>query len=191
MWRRRGPVATVAVTVMLTIAGCGGSSDVPSADASSAPRQAAATSSTTTPTSAATPSSTGGETRSAGAPAAASSPSTTTLDVGNGLEIKATLASACVKPGGKQSITIDIGRPGAVAYNSFYADGKSGGMENFYGGNNGSSVDEKGTWTDTWVVGPTAPAGPVRVDVVAIDKTYLRGHKVLEFAVAQVSGRCS
>jgi hypothetical protein len=186
-------VAAAAVAVLVAVVGCGGGGgrDGGSADASSSPQKASETSSTTTSTSEVTPAPSGGETRSAGAPAVAASPSTTTLDIGNGLKIKATLASACVKPGGEQSITIDIGRAGGVAYNSFYSDGKSGGMENFYGGNNGSSVDDKGTWQDTWVVGPTAPAGPVRVDVVAIDKTYLRGHEVLEFEVAKPSGRCS
>jgi hypothetical protein len=190
--RRHGLVATTAVTALLAISACGGSADGGSDDtAAASPNPAArATSTTTSSTREASATPVTGETRSAGAAATAST-STTAFDVGNGLKIKATLASPCVKPGAKQTITIDIGRAGGVAYNSFYSDGKSGGMENFYGGNNGSAVDEKGTWTDTWVVGPTAPAGPVRVDVVAIDKANLRGHEVIEFEVAQPSGRCS
>lgn len=190
--QRRWRIAAIAAVMAVALAGCGGSGSDESKPTATTRRS----STTVAPDASATAPAPGGAApggeRSAGSAAsAAESPSTTALDVGSGLPIRASVARSCVKPGGTQSITIDIGHKGGVAYNSFYSDGKSGGMENFYGGNNGAETDDHGVWKDTWVVGPTAPAGTVRVDVVAIDKSYLRGHQVVEFDVAGPSGRCA
>jgi hypothetical protein len=115
------------------------------------------------------------------------------VNISTGLPVKASLASSCVKPGGKQTINVDIGQEGGVAYNSYYSDGKTGGMDGYYGGNNGAQVDKSGKYTDTWVVAPNAPAGLVLVDVVAIARTekFERGQAHLTFTVAKPNGTCA
>ena len=68
------------------------------------------------------------------------------------------LGSACVVPGGTQTLAAHS-RPGyTVAFNSRYADGKSG---DTYGGFGVLPTDASGTVTSHWTVAATAPLGTV------------------------------
>jgi hypothetical protein len=131
-------------------------------------------------------------TPSAGVPANAD-PKTALVKPGpkGQLEVKATLAEACVRPGGGQSITI-LTRPGSGAgYDTVYSDGKSGMMEGHYGGNFGGTVGDDGTWSDTWVVAPNAPPGKVQVNVIASNLDYGHAQTTLYFTVADPTGNCA
>jgi|SRR5688572_663449 len=107
------------------------------------------------------------------------------------LEVKASLAESCVKPGGTQSITILTKPKSGTGYDTVYSDGKSGLMEGHYGGNNGGQVGEDGKWSDTWVVAPHAPAGKVQVNVLANHVDYGAAQATLFFTVADVTGKCN
>lgn len=88
---------------------------------------------------------------------------TATTEAREPAPLEVTVAKPCIKAGERQTITIQALPHSAVVYDSYYSDGKSGISEGFYGGNNGAVVPDSGTWTDTWVVAPHAPAGNVRV----------------------------
>ena len=64
-----------------------------------------------------------------------------------------------------QTLTVASRSPAAVVYQSTYSDGKTAQQRPAYGGTNSGLTDEGGEWTDTWAVGPTAPAGDVLVYV--------------------------
>jgi hypothetical protein len=73
-----------------------------------------------------------------------------------------TLGSACVVPGGTQTLTAQS-RPGyTVALNSRYTDGKGG---DTYGGYGVVPTDAQGVALATWTVATGAPPGTVEVDV--------------------------
>lgn len=100
------------------------------------------------------------------------------------------LRETCVPPGGKQTITIRTEPKSAAGYDSVYSDGKSGIMEGFYGGNNGGYADDKGVYTDTWVVGANAPAGKVTVRVMAGQQGFRHFEGETSFTVGDALGRC-
>jgi hypothetical protein len=78
-----------------------------------------------------------------------------------------------------------------VAYGATYSDGMSGfSGQGYYGGNNHGETDASGTWKDTWVVGPTAPAGAVNVDVAGLRQNTMPGHIAATFDVADKLGNC-
>jgi hypothetical protein len=104
--------------------------------------------------------------------------------------VTATLAEKCVVPGGKQSITMQAPPGSAAGYDSYYSDGKSGVQEGFYGGNNGTTMGDSGTWSDTWVVGVGAPRGRVRVQVAGVDPSGHRGHLELNYTVIAAGEAC-
>lgn len=84
--------------------------------------------------------------------------------------LEASLAKTCVLPGGEMTITVKAGRKTGVGYHAIYAGGQGGAEPPYgegHGGNGGDLTDENGRYRDTWVVSPTAPIGPARVDVVA------------------------
>lgn len=111
------------------------------------------------------------------------------------LEISAELKESCVRPGGSQTITIRSERGSGVGYDAVYADGKGGAMEGHYGGNKGGQVDKDGTFTDTWVVAPHAPAGRVTVNVLGAKagggKPMEHNEIVVYFTVSDALGRCA
>lgn len=86
---------------------------------------------------------------------------------------------------------MDLGHQGGVVYQAVYADGKHAGEPGYYGGNNGGRTDPQGKWQDTWVIGPGAPAGPVNVDVLALDNRRMTGETSVQFSVADSAGRCA
>ena len=191
--RRRLGAAALVTLLAAAASGCGGSGDD---DAAASPASA-----TTTPAAAASPTTPPGATTVPAAPAPttptggqgepAAAPPTTEFTLDQGLPMKVTLAKQCVKPGGSQTITIDMEGRGMVGYQATYSDGRHSMDKDYYGGNNGASTNEDGVWKDTWVIAPTAPAGPVVVDVVGLRSDQLRGQTKVTFEMADKSGRCA
>lgn len=187
-----GARLTIVLVAVLgyTVAGCGGghhaARGASASAAKKAPGQAANGSSATSTTVRASK-----HTPTTATTATQRSSTATTLPAPTGVPITVTLASPCVRPGASQTITITTAPGSGVAYDSVYADGKSGVDKDhgFYGGNKGGQTDKQGTWTDTWVIAPTAPPGPVRVDVVAATPQG-SGTTYATFAMADASGRC-
>lgn len=107
------------------------------------------------------------------------------------LPMTAELKESCVRPGGKQTITIRTEPESGVGYDAIYSDGKGGAMEGHYGGNKGGQVDEDGTFTDTWVVAPNAPAGQVKVNVLGGKMGYEHAEAYAYFSVADLTGKCA
>lgn len=82
----------------------------------------------------------------------------------------ASLDKDCVLPGGSLTIFVEAGRNTGVGYHAVYAGGEGGAEPPYghgHGGNGGDLTDDRGRYQDTWLVSPTAPIGPARVDVVA------------------------
>lgn len=204
---RRSGVLLLVGALVLGGAGCGGGSKASNtleqddAAAGTTTTTAASTGTTAKPASGkkasgggATPTTTAGATpTTAGSTSPTSAPQAEPLTKPGPegqLELEATLAKTCVKPGGSQSITIKT-RPGsAVGYDAVYSDGSAGMNPPHHGGNSGGEVDEQGTWQDTWVVAPTAPAGKVHVNVLGSHVDYGFVQKTLVFTVAGATGSC-
>lgn len=117
-------------------------------------------------------------------------PTESEVPVHQGVPIQATLAARCLRPGRTQRITITTQPNSGVVYDAVYSDGKYGGTANYYGGNAGGHTDSRGRWSSHWVVAPTAPAGPVRVDVLTATPRG-NGYTTVWFHVATATGRCS
>ena len=107
---------------------------------------------------------------------------------GQNLPVTATLAHECVVPGSSQTITITTGPNSAVGYHAIYSDGKQGFDKDYYGGNKSGLTDATGNYTDTWVIAPTAPAGKVTVDVVALQQDGASGKTQLSFSMSGAGG---
>lgn len=106
------------------------------------------------------------------------------------MQISMELKQPCVRPGESQTITIHAPYTSSVGYNTYYADGKSGLSEGFYGGNMVGFTDQSDTWTHTWVVAVNAPAGEAVVVVLATHDEQGRGETGDLFTVADALGRC-
>ena len=183
-------IASVAVLGLLSTACAGGGGDSDSGGKGATAARPASAEPSTTVANAGAAAPTTAPPKTVGA--AAAPPDDKRVNISTGLPVKASLSSSCVKPGDKQTVTVDIGQEGGVAYNSYYSDGKTGGSDGFYGGNNGGNTDKVGRYTDTWVIAPNAPAGAVLVDVVAIARTetFDRGQTHVTFKVAKPNGTC-
>lgn len=112
-------------------------------------------------------------------------------------DITVTLSATCVQQGGEMSIEVDTGEKNTgVVYLAYYAGGESGAPPPWgegHGGNNGDLTDDDGRYDDTWVVSPTAPVGPARVEVMANRNTgeAQKSTAVVRFDVAEAgSGGC-
>ena len=117
-------------------------------------------------------------------------PTESEVPVHQGVPLHATLSGTCVRPGATQRISIVTQPKSGVVYDAVYSDGKYGGTANYYGGNAGGETDAKGHWSSHWVVAPSTPAGPVRVDVAAATARG-NGYVTVWFHVADSTGRCS
>ena len=108
------------------------------------------------------------------------------------MPMEVSLASACVRPGTPQTITIKATPQAGVAYNAIYADGNNSrdSGANFYGGNKGDKTNAQGVWSDTWVVSLKAVPGPVHIDVVGMSMQGNAGYTTSGFAVARPDGSC-
>lgn len=104
--------------------------------------------------------------------------------------VDARFASACVKPGDAQTITVRTTPGSAVVYHAVYSDGKHAGDPDYYGGNHGGAANDSGVWSDTWVVGAGAPPGTVLVDVIAGRPQEEAGSVQGSFEVADAQGQC-
>lgn len=140
-------------------------------------------SSTTTREGTGSPNTDGAPTTLAGDTTSATSPKST-------IALKVTFSSSCVRPGKPQTIMVDMGHRGVVAFEATYSDGKKGGYPENYGGNGGGSADETGRFESTWVVASKAPAGVVQMHVFALDGAKNYGDTQAQFHVADPSGRC-
>jgi hypothetical protein len=79
-------------------------------------------------------------------------------------------SATCVRHGEQVTIEVRTEPDASVAYHAVYAGEEGGAVPPFgegHGGNGGDPADARGRYADTWVVGPDAPVGPARVDVVA------------------------
>jgi hypothetical protein len=100
------------------------------------------------------------------APAASATPPPTEHPFAFAAELSAT----CVRHGEQVTIEVRTEPDASVAYHAVYAGEEGGAVPPFgegHGGNGGDPADARGRYADTWVVGPDAPVGPARVDVVA------------------------
>lgn len=106
------------------------------------------------------------------------------------LEMTVTLEDSCVRPGDSQRITIHTLPAAGVAFDTEYADGKSGLMEGHHGGNFGGFTDPEGNWSYTWVIAATAPAGKALVLVLGSHDEGGMGEEYVWFTVADALGQC-
>ena len=108
------------------------------------------------------------------------------------IPISGTITPQCVRPGGSATIVVQTQSHSAVAYDTYYSNGKTGGSPPFgdgYGGNAAGESNDQGRYTSTWVISPQAPAGAAYARVVvghggSIDETRVR------FAVSNAIGDC-
>ncbi len=116
------------------------------------------------------------------APPAGASPSSTRPSPTH-IELNATLAKTCVRPGETQTITL-VARPNMrVLVNTGYADRQDGTV---HGGRySDGSTDASGRFSATWTVSPTAPHGDASTQVAAVDEIG-SGTKRIGFRVAAV-----
>ena len=103
-----------------------------------------------------------------------------------------TITPACVRPGGRATIVVQTLSKSAVAYDTYYSDGKTGGTPPFgdgLGGNASGLTDANGRYTSSWIVSPNAPPGAAYARVVvghASDTIETR----VPFAVSNPVGDC-
>lgn len=85
------------------------------------------------------------------------------------LPFEVALSATCLRHGDEVTIEIRTDPVVGVAYHAVYA-GEEGGAPPPYGGghggNGGDMTDEQGRYSDSWVVGPNAPEGSGRIDIV-------------------------
>ncbi len=106
----------------------------------------------------------------------------------DGTHVVVELGSACVPAGGEQTLRVEGPVGQSVLYQAIYADGKHGGSEGYYGGNDRGQLGDQGDWEGSWTVGSEAPPGAVAMQVVlpGYDEVFSP-----EFAVANADGRCT
>ena len=94
----------------------------------------------------------------------------------------ATLDSACVTPGGEQTLTVHTNPSWSVTYNSTYADGRHG---DTYGGRGVDIAGADGSVHASWRVDVAAPPGPATVYVGSQHGTTSAAVITARFTVAQ------
>ena len=127
---------------------------------------------------------TGGQSATPGtttAPQGGSSTSPSTKPSPTQIDLKATLAKQCVKPGESQTVSFTARPNMKVIVNTGYSDQKDGSV---HGGRfTDVTTDGNGHFTATWTVSPAAPPGDASTQVAAVDM-YGTGHSRLPFRVA-------
>lgn len=200
----RWPRLIVAVAVVSALgAACGGQGKAETAAQKEAGGAEAGSTTTTTSAGGGTGGPAGGATEKADSGAGSGPTSTTTAppalsssadgtpDPYEGvLPMSADVATACVRPGGTQTVIIHTVPQSGVAFDTVYADGLSGLNEGHYGGNAGGYVDDEGTYTSTWVVAPTAPEGVATVNVLGSRYGSGMGETHTYFSVSDAVGLC-
>ena len=199
-WRLREGSIGLAVAALALLVNCGGGGSSSGASEGTTPDDAPST--TLAPDNSGTGGSgsstigasgdtSGGATGDEAAGSPTTFPATLPTVVKNTIEIKVTLAESCLRPGGKQSITIDMGRKGVAAYQAIYSDGNNALDPDFYGGNAGDETDTEGRYADTWVVSPAAPPGRVLVNVIVTDGHGGEAEEFRTFHLAGPDGKCA
>lgn len=85
------------------------------------------------------------------------------------LDVRATVDRVCAEVGDKVTLTVQAPPEAAIAYQVVYSNNRGGAdkpLGGGYGGNDKGYADNNGVFTDSWIIGPEAPSGIVRVDVV-------------------------
>jgi hypothetical protein len=106
--------------------------------------------------------------------------------------LSGTISPACVRPGQQATIVVQTLTKSAVAFDTFYSDGRSGGNPPYgdgLGGNASGLTDENGRYTSTWLVSAAAPAGKAYARVVAGHGDKTKETRV-PFAVSNALGDC-
>jgi len=106
--------------------------------------------------------------------------------------VSGTIAPLCVRPGGQATIVVQTLSKTAVAYDTYYSNGKTGGNPPFgdgLGGNASGLTDANGRYSSSWIVSPKAPAGAAYAKVVVAHGSASRETRVL-FAVSNPVGDC-
>lgn len=106
--------------------------------------------------------------------------------------VDAQVSPLCVTRGTLVRLTVQTRPKAGIAWQAVYSDGAGGAPKPYgggYGGNDKGFSDGQGRYTSSWVVSPTAPSGPGRVDViVGWNETW--GYDGPTFAVAGSDGNC-
>ena len=177
-----------AVALAVAVTACGGdgktgaasrnpgSSTSPSSPSSpESPTAAPSATTTAAPTSSATggrPSSTAKPAATTAAPSYPSSgkeswqpPPPTPTNLPSKAPLTVRLKFDCVTRGQTQQVIMDTVPKAHIAYNNPYSDGREGSV---HGGMDGQArADGKGHFEATWLIGPAAPVGWVRLDIAA------------------------
>ena len=106
--------------------------------------------------------------------------------------LSGTITPACVRPGQQATIVVQTLTKAAVAYDTFYSDGRSGGTPPYgdgLGGNASGLTDEHGRYTNSWIVSAAAPAGKAYARVLAAYKDQEKEIRV-PFTVSNALGDC-
>src|SRR4051812_36406521 len=100
------------------------------------------------------------------------------------LSLKWDMAKSCIRPGERQELVTHAVRGANVAYAIIYAD------EKVRGDPPHGDADSKGTFKAGWVVPTDAPAGEVRVRILAVSGRRT-GSTTAPFNVASEGKPCS
>jgi hypothetical protein len=106
--------------------------------------------------------------------------------------VSATVRPSCAQRGDLVRLIIETKSKAAVAFQAVYSDNRGGAEEPMgggYGGNDKGKTGADGRVVRSWVIGPTAPFGTGRIDIIVgwQDKWGYLGEP---FAVADSSGSC-
>lgn len=118
------------------------------------------------------------------------SPSPPQFEWESTIPVEATVSPACVARGGTMTIVVRTEPRDAVAYHAVYAGTQGGAVTPYghgHGGNDSGKANGEGVYRDSWVVGPSAPYGQARVDVV-VGNGEAWGYDNPHFTVAGPSG---
>ena len=119
----------------------------------------------------------------------------TPLDFPHEVEVPASalLTPTCVTRGDRITVEVETKPHAAVAYHAVYWGNEGGSEAPFgkgHGGNDKGEVSSEGRWESTWLVGPNAPIGKARVDVI-VGWEGKWGYVHPNFRVAKSRSGCS
>jgi len=106
--------------------------------------------------------------------------------------VSGTITPKCVRPGTQATIVVQTLSKSAVAYDTYYSNGKTGGQPPFgdgLGGNAGGMTDANGRYSSSWIVSANAPAGTAYARVV-VGHAGASTETSVPFAVSNPRGAC-
>ena len=98
------------------------------------------------------------------------------------LDVKVEVSSACVRPGGTQTFSVDLGESGVFLWYVLYQNGQLGPAEN--------ERTDDGKFTTTFTVEPGTEPGLATVKVQAGANYGRKGEGQATFEVAGLTGKC-